>query len=81
MKERTTISLNGEYLTALKSLADRRNSSVSRLINEAISGLLSKGDREESGLTRRFFSNLKKLGRTQRISRRQLDEFVEMGRK
>ena len=78
MLQRTTISLNQDYLNYLKLLAIQRQKKLSELVNEAVRIYLSSFTVE--GDNRDFFDNLAKLKNKLRLDKSQLKKYIQKGR-
>ncbi len=78
MLQRTTISLNQDYLNYLKFLTIQRKRKLSELVNEAIRLYLSNATAKKDN--KDFFDNLAKLKRKLKINKSQLKKYIEKGR-
>ncbi len=81
MKQRTTITLNKDYLDGLKTLALKNDSSVSQLISDAVGRLIMASGSYEDNLVKDFFVTLKKAKNGHRFSKEEIKGYVESGRK
>lgn len=78
MMQRTTVSLNNDYLDELKLLALKRKQSLSQLMNEAVSRYLRKVDDVDNN--REFFKNLQLLKKDLGLNKKELKNYVQKGR-
>ncbi|MBU2592652.1 MAG: hypothetical protein ABH867_04695 [Patescibacteria group bacterium] len=78
MLQRTTISLNRDYLDHLKILAVQKQKKLSELVNDAVRAYLSSIKTRKTG--KGFFENLSKLKSKLKIDKAQLESYILKGR-
>ena len=78
MLQRTTVTLNKDYLNFLKLISLQRQQSLSRLVNEAVRIYLSKIEVKSD--SQDFFKNLAKLKKELNLNKKELISFVKKGR-
>lgn len=78
MLQRTTVSLNQDYLNYLKLLAVQHQKKLSDLVNEAVRIYLSNTAVKENN--KDFFDNLAGLKKELRLDKKQLKKYIKKGR-
>ncbi|MFH1561445.1 MAG: hypothetical protein ABID04_02605 [Patescibacteria group bacterium] len=78
MLQRTTVSLNQDYLDYLKILAVQKQKKLSELVNDAVRFYLSSVKIEKSG--KEFFESLARLEGKLGLSKAQLKNYISKGR-
>ena len=78
MLQRTTISLNRNYLDNLKILAVQKQKKLSELVNEAVRIYLSSVKTKKNG--KEFFENLDNLKSRLKLNKAQLKGYISKGR-
>jgi len=78
MLQRTTISLDRNYLDYLKILAVQKQRKLSELVNEAVRIYLSSVKTKKSG--KEFFENLSNLKSRLKLDKTQLESYISKGR-
>lgn len=80
MRQRTTITLNKEYLRDLKQLAVAKESNVSELLNLAVGRFLlnQKGNKNPMA---KFLNVLGKIKKRHTFTGEEIKSFIEEGRK
>lgn len=78
MLQRTTISLEQDYLNLLKLLSLQKQKSLSVLVNEAVRAYISSVEMKTDN--RLFFDELIKLKEKLRLSKDELSKCIKRGR-
>lgn len=78
MQKRTTISLNQDYLDSLKIIAVKHNTSLSKLVNEAVRNYLSKMRKTKNNYA--FFNQLDEIKEDIVCDKEKIDEYIKKGR-
>ena len=78
MLQRTTISLNQDYLDYLKILAVQKQKKLSEIVNDAVRVYLSSIKTNKTGKV--FFENLSKLKSKVKIDKARLESYISKGR-
>ena len=78
MLQRTTVSLNKNYLNYLKLIGIQKQKKTSDLINEALRLYISKIDlKVDNGI---FFDKLTNLKKQLKLDKKQLKKYIQKGR-
>ncbi len=78
MLQRTTISLEQNYLDFLKLLSLRKQKSLSQLVNEAVMTYLSKVELKTNN--KLFFKEITKINKKIKITKNELNGWIKKGR-
>lgn len=78
MKKRTTISLNQNYLDSLKIIAVKQDTSLSRLVNEAVRKYLSSLRKEKDNYA--FFDQLDQIKENIVTDKEKIKDYIKKGR-
>lgn len=78
MKKRTTISLNQNYLDSLKIIAVKQDTSLSRLVNEAVRKYLSSLRKEKDNYA--FFDQLDQIKENIVADKEKIKDYIKKGR-
>ncbi len=81
MKVRTTVSINQNYLQAIKVLGAHKDKTLSSLVNEALRAYLSHIKTKQVNKNQKFFNELKQLGlETGLKNEKDLAQLISQGR-